>query len=194
MATKVIKLRVEYEGLEDKIWRELEISENATIAKLGYTILATFDTMAYHLFEFEVNGKQIYFPEEDECVELDILNDKLLSLRLSLNQEFTMTYDYGTMQVFKCKVLAIEDMKRGTGMSYPKIIDGKGSGIVDDVPVDELQEWIKEIDAFDKMKEPFYYKDRQYKWDYRIYDIKIDNALLKGEVLRIAEGYQEEEE
>ncbi len=191
---KVIKLRIEYEGLEDKIWRELEMSDNVTIAKLGYTILATFDTMAYHLFEFNVGGVQIYFPEDEEELAPDILNDKLSSLHFFVNQEFSMTYDYGTEQVFKCKVLSIEDMKKGMGKAYPRIVDGEGAGIVDDVSTNELQEWIKEIDTHDKMKEPFYYKDRRYKWDYRIYDMEIDNALLKGRIETISEGYQEDDE
>ena len=46
--TKVLTFRVGIEGLEDKIWREIEITDRRTVADLAYTILATFDSLAYH--------------------------------------------------------------------------------------------------------------------------------------------------
>ncbi len=52
MSIKVYTFQISYEGLEDKIWRKAEVSSNARLDQLGYTVLASFDTMAYHLFEF----------------------------------------------------------------------------------------------------------------------------------------------
>ena len=46
----VYTIMVTYEGCENRIWRELQISSNALLSQLGYTVLAAFDTMAYHLF------------------------------------------------------------------------------------------------------------------------------------------------
>ena len=51
--TKILTFRVGIEGLEDKIWREIEIPDRRTVADLAYTILATFDSIAYHLYNIK---------------------------------------------------------------------------------------------------------------------------------------------
>ena len=56
MATQVYTFHITYEGLEDKIWRKVAVSSNYQLNKLGYVVLATFDTMAYHLFEITYNN------------------------------------------------------------------------------------------------------------------------------------------
>ena len=50
---KVLKFKVGIEGLEDKICREIEINDRRTVADLAYTILATFDSLAYHLYNIK---------------------------------------------------------------------------------------------------------------------------------------------
>ena len=52
MTTKVYTFHITYEGLEEKIWRKVEVSSNYRLDQLGYMVLAAFDTLAYHLFEF----------------------------------------------------------------------------------------------------------------------------------------------
>ena len=42
---KVLKFYVGIEGLENKIWREIEITDRMTVADLAYTILATFNSL-----------------------------------------------------------------------------------------------------------------------------------------------------
>lgn len=55
--TKVLKFRVEIEELENKIWREIEITDRRTVADLAYTILATFESLGYHLYYIKYNNK-----------------------------------------------------------------------------------------------------------------------------------------
>lgn len=50
---KILKFKVGIEGLENKIWREIEINDRRTVADLAYTILATFDSLAYHLYNIK---------------------------------------------------------------------------------------------------------------------------------------------
>ena len=50
---KVLTFKVGIEGLEDKIWRKIEITDRRTVADLAYTILATFDSLAYHLYNIK---------------------------------------------------------------------------------------------------------------------------------------------
>ena len=39
----VYKFKVTIKEVPDKIWRDIEISSLSSVAKLGYTILATFE-------------------------------------------------------------------------------------------------------------------------------------------------------
>ncbi len=50
---ELLVFKVGIEGLEDKIWREIEIPGRRTVADLAYTILATFDSLAYHLYNIK---------------------------------------------------------------------------------------------------------------------------------------------
>lgn len=49
--TKVLTFKIAINGLENKIWRKIEITDKRTVADLAYTILASFDSLAYHLYE-----------------------------------------------------------------------------------------------------------------------------------------------
>ena len=51
--SKVLTIKVGIERLEDKIWRKIEITDGRTVADLAYTILATFDSLAYHLYNIK---------------------------------------------------------------------------------------------------------------------------------------------
>ena len=46
MATQVYIFKITYNGCENKIWRTFEVSSNYDLARLGYMVLASFDTNA----------------------------------------------------------------------------------------------------------------------------------------------------
>lgn len=191
MKVNVYTLHVEYEGLESKVWRDIEVSGNYLLNRLGYVILATFDTMAYHLFDFDINGKKYIIPDEefDVDVDFDMAWFKLYQFKFNIGDTFTMNYDFGTMQTFIFTVTQIRPLEKGQGKAYPKVVAGSGCGIIDDMSAHELHELILQIKKNGKTDEDIYYKDRRYPWDFRPYDMKSDNALLKGSVDYIEEGY-----
>ena len=79
--TKVLTFQVGIEGLEDKIWRKIEITDRRTVADLAYTILATFDSLAYHLYDIKYNNK-VY-----DCwidIEYDHRNVELVNATIRL--------------------------------------------------------------------------------------------------------------
>ena len=65
MAAKVYTFHISYEGLAEKIWRNIAVSSNYRLDQLGYAVLAAFDTMAYHLFEFHYKDGRFEIPNED---------------------------------------------------------------------------------------------------------------------------------
>ena len=190
MATKVYTFHITYEGLEEKIWRKVEVSSNYRLDQLGYMVLAVFDTLAYHLFEFYYDDDRFEIPNEDAPFEqIDMANFKLHQLDLKLGDRIRMDYDFGTTQTFWLELIEIADMKRGWGRRYPYVLDGVGRGIIDDMSCEELRELVAQIDCNGKTDEPLYYQERMMPWDYRWFDLDCINSLLKGEIELIEEGY-----
>lgn len=200
MAVQIYTFKVTYADCDNRIWRTAAVSSNYTLAELGYMVLATFDTMAYHLFEMKYKGTTFFLTEEDfedlpynEDEPYDVLGlYKIGKIGMNIGDAIEMIYDFGCEQVFNIELLEIGDMPRGHGRAYPKILDGAGRGIVDDMPAFELLEAIRKTDA-DGHSGIFYsnsgFNDPP-EWDYRNYDIKIDNGLLKGTIEQIRDGYE----
>ena len=65
MATRVFTFHIAYSGLDERIWRDVEVSSKMRLDQLGYVVLATFDTMAYHLFEIIFRGRAYAIPDVD---------------------------------------------------------------------------------------------------------------------------------
>ena len=194
--TKVLTFEVGINGLENKIWRKIEITDRRTIADLAYTILASFDSLAYHLYDIKYKDRvyDCWVCIEDDHSKVPPINaviTKLSSLSLKENDTMEMDYDTGSTTTFKIKYLGARDLENGKGNHYPYIIDGAGRGMLDDVCDFELKEIVDDIDQKGYSEHcftPGY--QRTIKYDYRKYNIKNDNALLKGLILEIKNGYE----
>lgn len=193
---KVMTFRVGIEGVEDKIWRVIEITDRRTVADLAYTILATFDSLAYHLYDikYKDNVYNCWVCIEDDHSEIPPINaviTKLSSIGLKENDTMEMEYDTGSTTTFKITYLSSRDLERGNGTHYPYIIDGAGRGMLDDMCDFELKEIVDDIDK--KGYSEHYFTpgyERTIKYDYRKFNIKNNNALLKGLILEIKNGYE----
>lgn len=191
MAAKVYTFHIGYQGLEKKIWRRVEVSSSCRLDRLGYLVLATFDTMAYHMFAISFRGQHYGLPDSFDLTEQnDLAQFTLEQLDMRVGERMQMDYDFGTTQTFVLKLEAIADMPRGKGAHYPWVLDGAGSGIVDDMHVCELRELVEQIDRNGKTDEPLYYpEDDEVPWDYRTFDLKAENMVLKTYIRRIEESY-----
>lgn len=193
---KVLTFKVGIEGLEDKIWRKIEITDRRTVADLAYTILATFDSLAYHLYNIKYNDKvyDCWVCVEDDYSDIPKVNatiTKLSYIGLKENDTMEMEYDYGSTTTFKITYLGSTDLERGNGSHYPYVIDGAGRGMLDDMCDFELKEIVEDIDK--KGYSEHYFTpgyERTIKYDYRNFNIKNNNALLKGLILEIKNGYE----
>lgn len=193
---KVLTFKVGIEGLEDKIWRKIEITDKRTVADLAYTILATFDSLAYHLYNITYDNKiyECCVCIEDDYSDFPKINatiTKLKDLELKENDTMEMEYDYGSTTNFKITYLGCTDLERGNGSHYPYIVDGEGRGMLDDICDFELKKIVEDTDK--KGYSEHYFTpgyERTIKYDYRNFNIKNNNALLKGLVLEIKNGYE----
>ena len=127
--TKVLTFKVEINGLEDKIWRKLEITDRRTVADLAYTILATFDSLAYHLYDIKHKDKvyDCWVCIEDDHSFIPPQNatiTKLSSIGLNYNDTMEMEYDTGSTTTFKITYLGSRDLEKNNCNHYPYVIDG----------------------------------------------------------------------
>lgn len=194
--TKVLTFKIGIEGLEDKIWRKIEITDRRTVADLAYTILASFDSLAYHLYDIKYKDKvyDCWVCIEYDHRDVELVNaviTKLSSINLKENDTMIMSYDTGSTTTFNITYLGSRDLEKNNGRHYPYVIDGEGRGMLDDMCDFELKEIVDDIDK--KGYSEHYFTpgyERKIKYDYRNYNIKTDNALLKGLILEIKNGYE----
>ena len=197
--TRVLTFKVEIEGLEDKIWREIEITNRRTVADLAYTILASFHSLAYHLYDIEYKNKfyDCWICIEDDHRDVELVNaviTKLGSIGLKENDTMRMEYDSGSTTTFIITYLGESDFRRGNGMHYPYVIDGAGYGMIDDITSEELKQIVENIDKTSKSD---YYALRMhgrdsYNYDYRIFNLDKNNLQVRRYFQKIKYKFEDE--
>lgn len=193
--TRVYTFKIVYIGCENKIWRDIQISSNSTMAVLGYAVLSSFSTCAYHLFMMTYKGTDYELDDEEFQTKPKLMSEtKLGKLKLEIGDKIHMIYDFGEEQKFEITLLSDEEMPKGSGRSYPKVSGGAGRGIIDDMSADELLKLIKKIDKTGKSDFTYAHRGEDLPWDYHDYQIDIDNTLLKGEISKIKYAYENPED
>ena len=193
MKADVYRFFIGYEGSEDKIWRLVDVSSNYSLAKFGYLILSSFDTLAYHLFMFDCDKKNYQVDPDPDFDEnsIDASLVKLSLLKLREEVQFKMIYDFGCDQTFIIKLMEIREMEKGQSTKYPCIIDGAGKGILDDVPTSEFEKIVRKIDKIGK-SEHYYFSPygKEELWDYREFNLDEANRILKCDIAKIQMGFE----
>ena len=198
--TKVLTFQVVIEGLENKIWRKIEITNRRTVADLAYTILATFRSLAYHLYDIEYKNKfyDCWVCIEDDHRDVELVNatiTKLTNLKLKENDTMIMRYDTGSTTTFKITYLGEKDFEKGNGMHYPYIIDGAGYGMIDDITSEELKEVVDDINKTGKSDYNILCIDGRHTevYDCRNFDLDKNNLYVRRYFSKIKYGYENEE-
>ncbi len=197
--TKVLKFKVGIEGLEDKINREIEITDRRTVAELAYAILATFNSLAYHLYYIEYKNTvyDCWVCIEDDHSEVPPTNattTKLGSIGLEKNDTMKMVYDTGSTTHFHITYLGSRDFEKGNGMHYPYITNGRGAGMLDDLCDFELKAIVEDTDK--KGKSEYYYTPGyrgNHIYDYRDFNLDKNNLHVRRYFYKIKKGYEVEE-
>ena len=188
---RVYTFKIVYIGCENKIWRDIQISSNLTMAVLGYAVLSSFSTCAYHLFMMTYKGTNYELDDEEFQTKPKLMSEtKLGNLKLEIGDKIHMIYDFGEEQEFEITLLSDEEMPKGSGRAYPKVSDGAGRGIIDDMSAEDLLDLIKKIDKIGKSDFIYAHRGERAPWDYRNYQIDIDNCLLKGRIAKIKSAYE----
>lgn len=197
--TNVLEFHIELVGLEKNFWRDIQISDNTTVAKLGYTIMASFEGQASHLFNIKYKERRYELLVEQDEFEgplgpaINPMKVKLKDFSFEPGDILTMEYDYGAGWEWTIEYKNKFPMRKGTGKHYPYITAGAGRGIIEDTSVGELKTIIKQIE---KRNEPIVIPDYrspggEKRWDHRWWDLDCINGLLKWDIEEIRYAYEE---
>jgi len=200
--TKVYKFKAETVDLEKELWREFEISENATLATLGYAVLAMFYSDAYHMFAV-YHGKQSYQVlgklDLAELGALDARKTKLSGLGLKKGSTLRVEYDFGTTWEWKLKLKEITEMEKGGARKYPRVTAGAGAEMLDDIAPFEIAEMIEESKKTGNLPCPYTViydadedreMDEPQEWDYTYFDLEEVNGNLKDGIEYMRDRYE----
>ena len=141
---KVLMFKVGINGLEYKIWRVIEVTDKMTIGDLAYSILASFNSLAYHLYSITYKDREYrcyiddYLIFDDEIV-LDASQSILSDIRLNDNDIMEMEYDFEFTVTFKIKYLGSKELEENDKTYYQSIIDGACNGMLDDISEFDLE-------------------------------------------------------
>ncbi|RFZ77557.1 plasmid pRiA4b ORF-3 family protein [Lacrimispora amygdalina] len=192
----IYKFKVRLCELESIMWRDIEITSVSSVAKLGYAVLAAFESTASHLFNIKFKGKryEIIFEDDDfnEEPAIDPIITKLSALKLNAGDKLSMEYDYGAGWEFEIELLSVSEMKRGAGTHYPYVTDGKGKGIIEDTSPYEIAEIVEKTDHDGTLPRiADMYSGKENEWDYRKFNLEYCNVFFKDNVYRIRCAYEE---
>ncbi len=196
---EVYKFKVKLCELEEKIWRDIEISSLSTVSKMAYTVLAAFGANGSHLFCVR-RADEIYEFTYDDFGDVDEdaiapSTVKLSKLKLTVGDKLTIEYDYGAGWRFDMELISVTEMRRGAGTHYPYITAGEGYGIIEDSFPGVLEDYIEQTDKTGDLPMVYSsYEDKEKEWDYRRFDLKLTNMLLKYDIDSIKEAYEGEYE
>ena len=175
--TSVYEFEVKLCGLEEKFWRNIELTSISTLAKLAYAIMASFELSGSHLFCIMYNELRFEFSNGEYDDIYEPCNSKLNTLDLKVGDKLKLIYDFGAEMTFDITLTEIKEFKKGTGTHYPYVLSGVGESIPENYFIDDLIEKINHNDI-----------------DYKEYNSKIDNALLKGKMLILKNIYEDDGE
>ena len=193
---KIYRLKVSLDGFDDKIYRIYDVTATSYLSNLAYTILGSFNTLAYHLYKFELNGDTYHCDICADMIDEYEINSRrvtLNQLHLQKNDKFIMNYDFGCDWQFNIEVIDI--LEKDNNIIYPYIVDGKGKGIIEDEGRGTLDEFIKAKD--EGRKTLIEISDEEYldyEFDYTEFDLDVLNQNLHNEIRKIKRGFEQVKE
>ena len=122
---KLYLLKVYPNGNGREVYRKIEITGDATLDDLCRTIIASFDFIDEHLYEFCMDNRMYSdysYQSAPECGELST-QIRLDRLRLQEKQKFLLHYDFGDDWLF---TINVEKINKTEMAILPRVIKQKG--------------------------------------------------------------------
>jgi len=215
----IYQFYAELDDFKPKIWRRFQVTDDITVARLGYIVQVLFEMTASHLMAIEVpqsenfrNYMRINYPiEAHKYMVYDIKDEKIMryeipdtdlepfsdphrnvtvedatQIRLRRvvyepNDKLNFNYDFGDDWWVSLTLEKVFEDKELPGSELPRVLEGAGFGIVEDVGgTGGLEELAK---AFKKKKGADYKQFSEWlgveEFDISAFDIDDMNYRLK---------------
>lgn len=178
------------EGLDNKIWRDIVVSSDYSLAEFGYLILSIFGITSSEYFSFWCgnNNYDCVLPLYDSEICKSALNVYLKNIDFKKNNKIKLIYDYNNKIEFNIKYL---EMKNDYEGDVPFVINGEGKGAIDFVSGIELKEIVLDTDSTGVSSFSSSFIDENDEeieevYDYRDFDLEECNSigLLNAEFVR----------
>ena len=191
---KVLVFKVGIKGLENKIWRKIEIKDSDNLADLVYLIMATFEIYSNEFFLIIYDNKKydsaISLYDNDEYKSA--MSIKLQDLLFDSNKEMLLEYNYQFKIIF---IISYIGNKDGENIDYPVIVSGAGKGVIDYVSSDELKQIVDETDKLGHSNYSttiIWENDEEIEevFDYRDFELKDNNMISKINLSFIKDSYE----
>jgi len=135
MTETITRVRIELEGTEPLVWRELDLPLSTTLASLHDIIQVVMRWQDYHLHEFVVGDKIYGVPDLDDVFdERKVYKEKSIRLGTLMDRgirEFLYLYDFGDN--WQHRIIIDEPRQGELGVEYPRFVDGARRAPPEDV-------------------------------------------------------------
>jgi hypothetical protein len=136
MVDQVMQFVAELEEYRPRIWRRFQIDSNADLADFCYTIMEMFH-MGGHLFDFNMKGVRYVLPlpngldDWEEPVE-NVKGVTISKLFTKEGDKGVLWYDFGDSWYVAVKLETLNVTEIIPSDELPRVIKGRGFGIVED--------------------------------------------------------------
>lgn len=135
MTETITRVRIELEGTEPLVWRELDLPLSTTLATLHDIIQVVMRWQDYHLHEFIVGDRVYGVPDPDDIFdERRVYQEKSIRLGTLMERgvrEFLYLYDFGD---YWRHHIALNAARQGDlGCEYPRFVGGARRAPPEDV-------------------------------------------------------------
>ncbi|MDR0372939.1 MAG: plasmid pRiA4b ORF-3 family protein [Nitrososphaerota archaeon] len=192
MAGYTMQFVAELKDYKPRIWRRFQISSNADLEDFCYVLMKMFRMEGYHLFEFKIKGGRYTLPLPDD---VDVWDEPAKKLRgAAIRKLFTkegdsgeLWYDFGDCWYVNVKLEVLKVAEIISADELPRVIKGKGFGIVEDCGgiwgLEEIAEGLKTGKGEDWENRKSWLEDicpEVLEKGMDFFDIDKINTLFKG--------------
>jgi hypothetical protein len=131
----VVRLRIELQDIEPKVWRRVDVPVSTTLMALHDVIQVAMGWTDSHLFEFRVGDRVYGMPMPDDAVfERKVFQARGLRLKSLIERgvdRLLYVYDFG--DDWRHDVVVEEVFEGKPDVDYPTFVDGARRGPPEDV-------------------------------------------------------------
>lgn len=126
MTGKIANIRIDLEGVENPIWRRVQVPLETTLRSLHFLIQDAMPWDASHLYDFMVRGKNygdVPLDNSHQHQPIDAGTVDLANLVERKIRDFKYEYDFMAGWMHRIRIESVSEAERG--VKYPRLLEGE---------------------------------------------------------------------